>query len=78
MHETTENTQKLLDFVAQKFEAGELDNQSLVQLIELAGAYLNLRTIPDYAKEHKISYNGAKNHRNVKQLFNVKFVIDNE
>lgn len=53
--ETTENTSKLLNFVAQKFEARELENESLVQLIELCGAYLNLQTISDYAKANNMS-----------------------
>ena len=74
----TENTSKLLSFVAKKFQNNELDNDSLVQLIELAGSYLNLKTIPDYAKANCISYNGAKNNRNVKVLFNQKFIIDND
>ena len=74
---TTENTTKLLKFVAEKFEKGELENDSLVQLIELAGMYLNLKTIPDYAKENNLNYNGVKNNRNIKIIFNQKFVIDN-
>jgi hypothetical protein len=75
---TTENTKKLLRFVSEKFETGELDNDSLVQLIELAGAYLNIETIPNYAKRNKLSYNGVKKHRKLQTLFNVKFVIDND
>jgi hypothetical protein len=75
---TNENTEKLLRFVSEKFEKGELDNDSLVQLIELAGAYLNIETIPDYAKRNKLSYNGVKKHRKLQTLFNVKFVIDND
>jgi hypothetical protein len=75
---STENTDKLLRFVSEKFETGELDNDSLVQLIELAGAYLNIETIPNYAKRNKLSYNGAKKHRKLQTLFNVKFVIDND
>lgn len=78
MPETIDKTNKLLNFVSQKFENGELNNDSLVQLIELAGRYLNLRTIPDYAKENNISYNGAKYHRTTIELFNVKFILDNE
>lgn len=50
----------------------------MVQLIELCGNYLNLKTIPDYAKENNISYNGVKKYRNVIRIFNIKFVIDNE
>ena len=71
------NTNKLLTFVATKFEANELDNQSLVQLIELAGSYLNLKTIADYARSKNLSYQGVKKCRESKELFGVKFVIDN-
>lgn len=78
MPETNDNTDKLLNFVATKYEAGELDNSAYVQFIELAGSYLNLKTIPDYCKEKGISYNGAKRFRNPIKLFNVKFIIDNE
>lgn len=53
-------------------------NEFLVQLIELAGGYLNLQTIADYAKENGMSYNGVKKCRNVQVLFNTRFVIDNE
>ena len=72
------NTEKLLSFVATKFENNELDNDSLVQLIELSGRYLNLQTIANYAKENNISYNGAKKFRNIIQLFQTKFVIEND
>jgi hypothetical protein len=57
---------------------GQLKNDDLVQLIELAGSYLNLKTIPSYVSSSGMSYNGVKNHREIKVLFGVKFVIDNE
>lgn len=72
------NTSKLLLFISEKFEKDEIDNDSLVQLIELAGGYLNLKTISGYAKANKMSYNGVKKFRKVISVFNVKFVIDNE
>ena len=75
--ETTENTKKLLNFISQKFEGDELDNDSLVQIIELCGMYLNIQTISSYAKANNLSYNGAKNFRNVKTIFGGKFIIDN-
>ena len=78
MSKTVENTNKLMFFVASKYEGGELDNDSLVQLIELAGSYLNIKTIPDYCKEKGISYNGAKHHRNPITILGVKFIIDND
>ena len=77
MTKTQVNTEKLCSFIIQKFEEQELDNDSLVQLIELCGGYLNLETIPNYAKRNKLSYNGVKKHRKTIKLFNVKFVIDN-
>jgi hypothetical protein len=75
---TNENTEKLLRFVSEKFETGELDNDSLVQLIELAIAYLKIETIPNYAKRNELSYNGVKKHQKLQTLFNVNFVIDND
>ena len=49
----TDKGKKLCDFVTEKTMQGELSNNDLVQLIEVAGAFLNLQTIPDYAKEKK-------------------------
>lgn len=73
-----EKNEKLKTFIFQKFQDGELNNDALVQLIAQAGNYLNLQTISDYAKTHKMSYNGVKNNRTIITLFNVSFVIDNE
>lgn len=73
----TKNTNKLNKFIYEKFIDDELNNDSLVQVIELCGSLLNLKTIPNYAKENNLSYNGVKNNRNIIKLFNVKLVIDN-
>jgi hypothetical protein len=78
MSKTAENTSKLLKFVAEKFEKNELDNDSLLELIELCGNYLNIQSITDYAKANKMSYNGVKNHRQIVEIFKQKFVIDND
>jgi len=72
------NTQKLVAFVATKFEAGELDNNSLVELFKQMGMYMNLKTIPDYAKANNMSYPGVVKCRNIQEIFGVKFVIDND
>lgn len=80
MPQPRQNTNKLLQFISDKFIAGELDNDSLVQIIELCGDYLNLKTISHYAKQKGIQYNAAKkpyNGRTIKKLFGVKFIIDN-
>lgn len=71
------NTNNLLDLIGRKFENDELNNDSLIQIIELAGGYLNLRTISKYSKDSGISYNGAKKFRRVIQLFGSRYVIDN-
>lgn len=73
-----EKNDKLKTFIFQKFQDGELGNDTLVQLIAQCGNYLNLKTISDYATDNKMSYNGVKNNRKVVELFNVKFIIDNE
>ena len=78
--DTTENGNKLNDFVAKKVQNHELSNNDLVELIKLCGSYLNLRTIPDYAKDENISYPGVLKRKNIEivKIFNTKFVIDNE
>lgn len=58
------------------FESG-VSNEFLVQLIELSGSYLGLQTIPDYARNHNLSYNGVKKARQKVVLFGVRFVVDN-
>ena len=75
---TNENTKKLINFIGEKLHKGELNNNSLVQLFELCGTYSNLMTISDYAKKNNLSYNGVKKYRKTINLFNVKFVIDND
>ncbi len=78
MNKTVDNTKKLIQFIASKYEAGELDDNSLVQIIELAGSYLNLKTIADYAKSNNMSYNGAKKFRKSINIAGVKMIIDND
>ena len=74
---TIENTEKTKEFIYNKFLNDELNNDSLVQIIELCGGLLNLKSISQYAKDNNISYNGAKHHRTVINLFGSKLVLDN-
>lgn len=67
----------ICNHLSSRIESGELSNQDIVQIIELAGGYLNLRTIPNYCRDNNISYNGAKKCRTVVKIFDVKFIIDN-
>lgn len=75
--ELSDKGKKLLEFLDYKMYDGEFTNSDLVQFIEHCGKYLNLQTIPNYAKENKLSYNGVKKFREVVEIFDVKFVIDN-
>lgn len=48
----------------------------MVEFIKLAGDYLGLKTIPNFAKAHKMTYPGAAKQK--VEILNVKFVIDND
>lgn len=73
----TTNGQKLINFLDEKMHTDNFTNADLVQFIESVGRYLNIQTIPDYAKDHKMTYTGVRDHRLIQTIFNVKFVIDN-
>jgi hypothetical protein len=80
MSTTHENTNKLLDFIALKFQNDKLNNDSLVQIIELCSSYLNLQTVSDYARKNAMTYNGVikpVKSRQIITLLGVKFVVDN-
>jgi len=78
MKQTEINTNKTCDFIYDKFISDELNNDSLVQIIELCGDMLNLKTIQQYANDNNMSYNGVKKCRDVRSVFGVKLVVDNE
>jgi len=70
----------ILNFVAQKYESGELDNSDLVELIKLCESYLNPVPLLKFGKENKISYPGLLKSKRfeVVELIGKKYVIDNE
>lgn len=67
-----------IEQLAQIIYSGQLSNIEVVQLIELSMDYLNAKTIPQYARQNNMSYNGVKKHRNIITINNVKFVIEND
>jgi hypothetical protein len=69
---------KIIINIHKGMNSNMLSNDDMVQIIEVCGSYLNIKTIPDYATQNNLSYNGAKNHRNVRKIFNVRFVIEND
>lgn len=68
----------ICEHIGKRFVANELSNDDMVQLIEYCGGFLNLKTIPNYAKDNNLSYNGVKNFRTIKIIYGVHFVVDNE
>ena len=77
MNQLTQYERDSLNKLGQSIQSGKWSNTGLVQLIELTGMYLNIKTIPDYAKDQKITYNGAKKRQKTTEIFGVKFIIDN-
>lgn len=78
MKKLSDYEEKSLHKLGESIHGGRWSNDGLVQLIELAGAFLNAQSIAEYAKANSMSYNGVKNHRQTFTLFNQKFVIDNQ
>jgi hypothetical protein len=78
MNKISEYESIALKKLGESIRHGKWSNDGLVQLIELAGDYLNLQTIPDYSKSRKISYNGVKKTRDIRTIKGIKFVIDND
>lgn len=76
----TEYETNSLQRLGESIYNGRWSNEALVQLIELAGCYLNLMTVADYAKQNNMEYQGAKkdtqNRRNI-VIFNTKYIVDN-
>lgn len=69
---------KIIRNIIKGMDNNMLSNNDLIDIIEATGSFLNLRTISDYATQNNLSYNGAKNHRNVRKIFNVRFVVEND
>ena len=81
MNKLTEYETLALKKLGESIHHGNWSNNGLVELIKLSGEYLNLRTIPYYCKQTGISYPGAIKEtktRKVREIFNVKFIIDND
>ena len=76
-------TKVIKEHLSDRVQKGELNNEDIVEIIDLLGAYLNAETISDYAKRNKITYNGtlqriATGKLKTFTLFKNKFVIDND
>jgi hypothetical protein len=73
-----ENTFAILDKIAEMYENKELDDESLIQIMQVCGDYyLKMKTIADYAKDNNLTYQGVRKERISFTLFNSKFVKNN-
>ena len=73
------NAQKICNFIQEKYENNQLNDNDLVQIIILGFDLLNLKTIQKYAKDNGKTYRGvSKFNKKIVNINNNKFVIDNE
>ena len=76
---TTDNGDKLRKFIYEKHVNNQISNADLVQIIILCFELLNLLTIQQYCKLYKKTYRGvSKYNKNIVEINNKKYVIDNE
>lgn len=69
---------KSIQKLGESIHAGKWSTDALVELFKLAGEYLNVQTIPNYAKSMGLSYPGVIKTRKVTELFDVKWIIEND
>lgn len=70
---------ELRDKFFANYEAGAISDDELVQIIELAKTYLNLKTLTNTAEFRKKSYNGIKEYSTPAIIIDkVKFYINND
>jgi hypothetical protein len=73
------NAPKICNFIQEKYENNQLNDNDLVQIIILGFDLLNLKTIQKYAKDNGKTYRGvSKFNKKIVNINNNKFVIDNE
>ncbi len=69
--------------LGQLVQKDELSNPEIIEILDSLAAFLNLKTISDYAKAENITYNGVLKRIEQKKvseyiLFGTKFIIDND
>lgn len=73
--ELTDKEINIINRIGELIVNGELQTEAQVKIIELINQFLDLKTIANYARDNKMSYNGVKNFRRLISINNVKFVI---
>ena len=75
----SEKGEKIYNFIYDKFTENDISNNDLVQIIILGFDLLQLKTISEYKEAHNKTYSGvARHNKNIVNINNHKFVIDND
>jgi hypothetical protein len=75
----SEKGEKIYNFIYDKFTSNDISENDLVQIIILGFDLLQLKSIQEYAKEHKKTYSGVSRHsKNIIKINQFKFVKDND
>jgi len=70
---------ELQEELFRQYQEGYISDDEMVQIFEQIAGFLNLKTITNYAKANKITYNGALKRKLRKVVIdNQTFIIDNE
>lgn len=70
---------QITDLLFSEYEKGNISDSVLVQIIEQASCYLNLKTLTNTAKTQGKSYNGIKKHSTPAIVIDgVKFYSNNQ
>lgn len=74
----TEKDKYIVARIEELFYKGEISNTCLIALLKQAEELLRLRRVSEYAKEHKISTQGARKFRNPISICGYAVIPDNK
>lgn len=72
----TDKELNIINRIGELIVNGELNTEAQVKIIELVNQFLDLKTISNFARENKMSYNGVKNFRKHIKIGGVKFIVE--
>ena len=77
MSQLTEYESKSLENFEKAIINGKFSTEGLVHFFELCGQYLNVCSLTEYAKQNRLSYNGAKKRKQTRNLNGIKYLVNN-
>lgn len=78
MSQLSEYERESLKKLGESIHERKWSNDGLVQLIELVGTFLNLKSIQQYANDKGKTYNGIKKAKKARIILGHRFITDNE